>query len=117
MAMALLVAGCATLAPSVPQDPRRMVGSWGGWLIKPRSFEWVNLEIRPDATFRLTGQWGIESTGVLDVQDGRVRFDGSRGWRGTMTLKDSPRGPSLTLERDDRTETGILRPRPSAGRG
>jgi hypothetical protein len=112
MLAALLVAGCATSLPSGPPDPHAMVGSWGGWLIKPRSFEWINLEIWDDGAFHLTGEWGIDSSGVLVVRDGRVRFEGSRAWRGTLTLTDA--GRVLTLERDDRTEQGTLHrwPRP-----
>ena len=89
-----------------------MVGLWGGWLIKPRSFEWVNLDIRDDGSFDLTGEWGLASNGVLARRDGQVRFDGSRGWRGTLSLSDSARGPALNLERDDRTEMGTLYRRP-----
>ena len=76
----------------------------GGWLITPRSFADINLEIRDDASFELTGDWGIHSAGVLVTQGGRVRFDGSRGWRGILTLVDTSAGPVLKLERDDRVE-------------
>jgi hypothetical protein len=115
MLMALVAAGCAASLPSVPQDPHQMTGSWGGWLIKPRSFEWINLEIREDGAFELTGEWGIQSSGVLVVRNGRVRFEGSRAWRGTLVLTDSAEGPVLKLERDDRTEQCTLHRWPRAG--
>ena len=91
-----------------------MTGSWGGWLIKPRSFEWINLEIRDDGAFDLTGEWGIQSSGVLVVPNRHVRFEGSRAWRGTLVLVDSAQGPVLKLERDDRTEQATLRRWPRA---
>jgi hypothetical protein len=108
----LVITGCMTtsssLQSSVAQDPNQMVGSWHGWLIKPSSFGSINLDIRNDRSFELSGDWGIQSSGLLVVRDGKVRFDGSRAWRGTLVLASSPRGPVLKLERDDQTEHGIL---------
>ncbi|HUM17674.1 MAG TPA: hypothetical protein VL086_18420 [Candidatus Nitrosotalea sp.] len=114
VAAAVVIAGCATAAPLDSQNPQQMIGSWGGWLIKPRTFEWINLDIGDDSTFNLTGEWGISSSGFLVIRDDRVRFEGSRGWHGTFTLIGRASQQVLKLERDDRAELGKLRrlPRP-----
>jgi hypothetical protein len=106
----VLVAGCATTSrqSAVAQNPNEMIGSWHGWLIKARSFDWINLDIRSDGSFELWGEWGIRSSGILIVRDGAVRFEGSRAWRGTLVLSSGPAGPVLKLEHDNRAERATL---------
>ena len=108
--LVFVVAGCATTSwPSaVAQDPNEMIGSWHGWLIKARSFDWINFDIRSDGSFELSGEWGIQSSGVLVVRNGVVRFEGSRAWRGTLVLASGPAGLVLKLEHDNRTEQATL---------
>jgi hypothetical protein len=108
--LVFVVAGCATTSrqSAVAQVPNEMIGSWHGWLIKGRSFDWINLDIRSDGSFELSGEWGIQSGGILVVRDGTVRFEGSRAWRGTLVLGSSPAGPVLKLEHDNRTEHATL---------
>jgi hypothetical protein len=85
-----------------------MIGSWHGWLINARSFDWINLDIRNDGSFELSGEWGIQSSGTLVIRDGTVRFEGSRAWRGTLVLASSPAGPILKLTHDTQTAHAIL---------
>ena len=85
-----------------------MIGSWHGWLIKARGFDWINLDIRSDGSFELSGEWGIQSSGILVVRDGTVRFEGSRAWRGTLVLSSDQAGPVLKLEHDNGTERATL---------
>jgi hypothetical protein len=108
--LAFVAAGCATTSWSsaVVQDPTEMIGSWHGWLIKARSFDWINLDIRSDGSFALTGEWGIQSSGILIVRDGTIRFEGLRAWRGTLVLASGLGGPVLKLEHDNRTEHATL---------
>jgi hypothetical protein len=108
--LVVVLAGCATASrPSAgAQEPNEMIGSWHGWLIKARSFDWINLDIRSDGSFELSGEWGIRSSGILVVRDRAVRFEGSRAWRGTLVLSNSPAGPILKLEHDNRTERATL---------
>jgi hypothetical protein len=94
--------------PAAAQGPTEMIGSWHGWLIKARGFDWINLDIRRDGSFELSGEWGIQSSGILIVRDGTVRFEGSRAWRGTLVLASSPAGPVLKLDHDNRTEHATL---------
>ncbi len=106
--------GGAALAALEPGAGAVASGSWSGSClsmaayVKPRSFEWINLHIQDDATFELTGEWGIQSSGVLIVQQGQVRFEGDRAWRGTLALTEAAEGPTLKLERSDRTEQATL---------
>jgi hypothetical protein len=112
--LAFVAAGCATTSrqPAVAQNPSEMTGSWHGWLIKARGFDWINLDIRRDGSFELSGGWGIQSAGVLVVRHGTVRFEGSRAWRGTLVLVSSPAGQALKLQHDNRTEYGTLHREP-----
>jgi hypothetical protein len=107
----LVVTGCATthLDTSEPQDMHRMVGLWQGWLITPMSFTQINLDIRDDGSFDLTGDWGIQSAGTLMTSGKETWFNGSRGWRGILRPVDTARGPALDLELDDRLERATLR--------
>jgi hypothetical protein len=108
--LSLILTACAITQPDpVRQEPNQLVGSWRGWLITPRSFTLINLHIGGDASFELTGEWGIRSTGILVARGGTVWFDGSRGWRGTLNRAGSPEAPVLKLERWDRLGRATLR--------
>jgi hypothetical protein len=110
MLLVFVVVGCATTSrqSAVVPDPTQMIGLWQGWLIKPRSFELINMNIRNDGSFQLWGEWGTESSGTLIVRGGTVRFEGSRAWHGTLALVSSPAGPVLKLEQDNRAERATL---------
>jgi hypothetical protein len=88
-------------------DVPKFAGTWQGWLVGEQgSFTLVNMDIKPDGAFHITGQW-IRASGVLVVTEGRLRFDGTGAWRGTLKPGDSDR-PALALERDDRQYRGSL---------
>ncbi len=53
-----------------------MTGTWQGWLVTERSFNLINLEIRADGSFEVSGTW-VRASGILMVTDGRLRFDGN----------------------------------------
>ena len=109
--LGLILSGCATthLDTSRPQDMHQMVGLWQGWLITPTSFTEIKLDIRDDGSFDLTGEWGIQSAGTLMTSGKEIWFNGSRGWRGNLPRADTPQGPALKLELDDRPERATLR--------
>jgi hypothetical protein len=99
----LLVAGCATTAPSL--DERGVTGTWQGWIIGERDFTPVSMEIRADGTFTMSAvRLGVarQVTGVVAVREGRPRIEGSGGWHGTMTVSGAPPHRALKIERDDR---------------
>ena len=85
------------------EDIQGLAGTWQGWLATEQSFNLVNLEIRADGSFEVSGRW-VRGSGILVVADGKLRFDGTGPWRGTLT----PEGGTLRLERDDRLYRGTL---------
>jgi hypothetical protein len=85
------------------EDIQGLAGTWQGWLVTDRSFDLINLEIRADGSFEVSGRW-VRGNGVLAVAGGTLRFDGTGPWRGTLV----PEGRVLRLERDDRLYRGTL---------
>jgi hypothetical protein len=110
--LAMIVMGCstaATQAPGVEADVATLAGKWQGWLVGEQgSFTLVNMDIKPDGAFQITGQW-IRASGLLVVTDGRLRFDGTGAWRGTLSPSEDAGRSALALERDDRQYRGKLR--------
>ncbi len=72
-------------------------------------FTQINLNIRDDGSFDLTGDRGIQSAGTLMTSTQDIWFNGSRGWRANLRRADTPQGPALKLELDDRPERAALR--------
>lgn len=91
-----------------------MTGTWQGWLVTERSFNLINLEIRADGSFEVSGTW-VRASGILMVTDGRLRFDGTGLWRGTLVPEGTGERRALRLERDDRLYRGTLHPISHAG--
>ena len=92
--LVFVVAGYAMMSrQSVAQNPTEMIGSWYGWLIKARGFDWINFDIRSAGSFELSGEWGIQSSGILVVRAGTVLFEGSRAWRGDARAGQQPGRP------------------------
>lgn len=109
--------GCASApAPRTvsTEDVKALAGRWQGWLVTERGFNLVNLDIRADGTFEVAGIW-VRATGVLVVADGKLRFDGTGPWRGTLVAEGNGRSRVLRLERDDRLYRGTLHPISHAG--
>jgi hypothetical protein len=107
---AIVAAGCAS-APTTtaisPEDVKGFAGSWQGWLVTERGFNLINFDIRPDGTFEVSGR-SVRGGGVLVVTEGRLRFDGTGPWRGTLVPEGSGEPRALRLERDDRLYRGTL---------
>ena len=104
--LVVTLAGCASGPARTilsEEDVKDLAGAWQGWLVTEQSFDLVNLEIRPDGSFQVSGRW-VRGSGVLLVADGKLRFDGTGPWRGTLV----PEGRGLRLERDDRLYRGTL---------
>lgn len=110
-------AGCASppLRPAVSaEDIKVLAGAWQGWMVTERSFDLINFEIRPDGSFEVTGRW-VRASGILVISDGRLRFDGTGPWRGTLVPEGTGERRTLSLERDDRLYRGTLHPISHAG--
>src|SRR6266849_446536 len=80
------LAGCASM-PGLTrvsvEDVKALTGTWQGWLVTERGFNRINFEIRADGSFEVSGAW-VRGSGVLVVTDGRLRFDGTGPWRGSL---------------------------------
>ena len=116
LAIAIL-AGCASLPGPTPvsvEDVTALTGTWQGWLVTERGFNLINFEIRADGSFEVSGPW-VRANGILAVADGRLRFDGTGPWRGTLVLEGTAERRALRLERDDRLYRGTLHPFSHAG--
>ena len=106
------LAGCASmpgLTPVSVEDVRALTGTWQGWLVTDRGFNLINFEIRADGSFEVSGPW-VRGSGVLVVTDGRLRFDGTGLWRGSLVPAGAGERRALRLERDDRLYRGTLHP-------
>jgi hypothetical protein len=112
-----LVGGCATTLSVDERSGLAMItGTWQGWIVTSRDFVAATLLIRRDGTFELSGRRTIvprTATGRVSVQDGLLRFEGSAGWRGRMTLQQRARTRLLVTERDDRLFPGRFTPVPA----
>lgn len=112
--LAAALVGCASApAPTAvsAEDVKALAGSWQGWLVTERGFGLINLDIRADGSFEVSGR-SVRATGILAVVGGQVRFDGTGPWRGTLVPEGAGARRSLRLERDDRLYRGTLRPSP-----
>jgi hypothetical protein len=106
------LAGCASgLGPvSVSvEDVTALTGTWQGWLVTERGFRLINFDIRADGSFEVSAPF-VRATGMLVVSDGRLRFDGTGPWRGTLVPEGTGERRALRLERDDRLYRGTLHP-------
>lgn len=104
--------GCTSAPPSTavsPEDVRALTGSWQGWLVTEGNFSLVTVDIREDGSFEVRAPL-IHATGLLVTGDGRLRFDGTGAWRGTLVPEGSGTRRTLRIERDDRLYRGTLRP-------
>jgi hypothetical protein len=112
--LAVTLAGClsaptpSSVVPLPAEKAAELAGAWQGWLVTERSFGLFTFEIKKDGTFEVTGPW-TNAQGILVVADGKLRFDGTGPWRGTLAEQDRGRDRSLRLERDDRLIRGSLR--------
>jgi len=95
-------------------DVKALTGSWQGWLVTERGFNLINFEIRADGSFEVSGLW-VRANGILAVAEGRLRFDGTGLWRGTLVPEGTGERRALRLERDDRLYRGTLHPFSHAG--
>jgi len=106
------LAGCASGPGPIPvsvEDVTALAGTWQGWLVTERGFSLINLDIRADGSFEVSAPF-IRATGLLVVTDGRLRFDGTGPWRGTLVPEGTGERRALRLERDDRLYRGTLHP-------
>lgn len=106
------LAGCASmpgLTPVSVEDVGALTGTWQGWLVTDRGFNLINFEIRADGSFEVSGP-RVRGSGVLVVTDGRLRFDGTGPWRGSLVPEGAGERRALRLERDDRLYRGTLHP-------
>lgn len=110
--LAATLVGCASApAPTAvsAEDVKVLAGSWQGWLITERGFNLINLDIRADGSFEVSGR-SVRASGILVVTDGQLRFDGTGPWRGTLVPEGAGERRALRLERDDRLYRGTLHP-------
>jgi hypothetical protein len=106
------LSGCARAAgPSLVsvEDVTALAGMWQGWLVTERGFTLVNLGIRADGSFEISAPF-VHATGLLVLTEGRLRFDGTGPWRGTLVLEGTGERRGLRIERDDRLYRGTLHP-------
>jgi hypothetical protein len=106
------LAGCTSMPGPTPvsvEDVKALTGTWQGWLVTERSFNLVNFEIRADGSFEVSGPW-VRGSGVLVITNGRLRFDGTGPWRGSLVPEEAGGRRALRLERDDRLYRGTLHP-------
>ena len=115
--LAVGLAGCvAAGAPRALSDAdvKALVGHWQGWLVTDRGFTLIDFDIREDGSFTVRGNW-VRASGTLVLIEGRLRFDGTGPWRGTLVPEGSGERRRLRLERDDRLFRGTLHPSSDAG--
>lgn len=115
-ALIATLAGCAS-APGptsiAVEDVAGLAGTWQGWLVTESGFNLVRLDVRGDGSFAISGTL-VRATGRLVVAEGKLRFDGTGPWRGTLVPEGGGARRVLRIERDDRLYRGTLHPIPSA---
>ena len=102
-------AGTSALTPVPVEDVTALTGTWQGWLVTERGFARVSLDIRADGSFEVSAPF-VHATGLLVLTDGRLRFDGTGPWRGTLVPEGAGERRALRIERDDRLYRGTLHP-------
>jgi hypothetical protein len=104
-----LSACASTPGPAVvaAEDVPALAGTWQGWLVTERGFTLVTFAIHADGSFEVTAPL-VRATGLLVVADGRLRFDGTGPWRGTLEPDGAGDRRTLRIERDDRLVRGTL---------
>lgn len=114
--VSVLIAGCAS-APGPTsisvEDVAGLAGTWQGWLVTESGFSLVTFDVRGDGSFAISGTL-VRATGLLVVTEGKLRFDGTGPWRGTLVPEGGGERRVLRIERDDRLYRGTLHPIASA---
>lgn len=108
--LATTLVGCgAAPAPTVSSldDLKMLVGTWQGWLVTDRDFHLITFTIRADGSFAVAGP-GVRASGLIVLMDGKLRFDGTGPWRGTLVSEVTAGRRVLRVERDDRLYRGAL---------
>ncbi|HET9855415.1 MAG TPA: hypothetical protein VFR53_10175 [Methylomirabilota bacterium] len=115
-ALIAAIAGCAS-APGPTsisaEDVAGLAGTWQGWLVTGSGFTLLTFVVRGDGSFAISGTL-VRATGRLVVTEGKLRFDGTGPWRGTLVPEGSGERRALRIERDDRLYRGTLHPIPPA---
>lgn len=113
MLLALAVAGCAVTAGAhraTVLDVREVAGAWIGWLITTRDSYAATLEITSDGTFALSAS-RTRAAGRVMIEGGVLRFEGTGGWRGTMSVYADDGHRLLKMVRDDKLFPGRFTPK------
>jgi hypothetical protein len=109
-ALIAAIAGCASIAA---EDVAGLAGTWQGWLVTGSGFTLLTFVVRGDGSFAISGTL-VRATGRLVVTEGKLRFDGTGPWRGTLVPEGGGERRALRIERDDRLYRGTLHPIPPA---
>ncbi len=110
--VSLLIAGCVSAPGSISnsgEDIAGLAGTWQGWLVTESGFSLVSFDIHGDGSFSISGPL-VRATGQIVVTEGKLRFDGTGPWRGTLVREGRGEGRALRIERDDRLYRGTLHP-------
>ena len=110
--VSLLFAGCASAPGAVStsvEDVAGLTGTWQGWLVTESGFHLITFDVRGDGSFAVSGTL-IRASGSIVVTDGKLRFDGTGPWRGTLVPEGGCGRRALRIERDDRLYRGTLHP-------
>ena len=96
---ALLLAGCASVAPTPVTSVDELAGNWQGTITQgfngPQQFYF--LTIQPDG--RMVAQWGPNwQWGKVTVDGGAATFEMSDIASGPLNYYAGPRGRSITME-------------------
>lgn len=111
-ALIVAIAGCASAPGPISihvEDVAGLAGTWQGWLVTESGFNLVTLDVRGDGSFAISGTL-VRATGRLVVAEGKLRFDGTGPWRGTLVPEGRGERRTLRVERDDRLYRGTLHP-------
>ena len=91
--------------PVAIDDVARVAGRWTGLMETPgssrESDQHVELDLRPDGTYRATSARTIgvmDARGTVKVNDGRLLVQGERGARGLGTLFSRDGRPMLVID-------------------
>jgi len=110
--VSLLIAGCVSAPGSISnsgEDIAGLAGTWQGWLVTESGFSLVSFDIHGDGSFSISGPL-VRATGQIVGTEGKLRFDGTGPWRGTLVREGGGERRALRIERDDRLYRGTLHP-------